>query len=502
MIRRATTTWLLAMAALAAAEREDLLRFTNGDQLHGTYLGIKDGPQAVWRRDDVPAPVEFKTTQLRHIVLHGGRPQKPLGSLSHLGLVNGDRIPGTITGIDAGHITMDTPYAGALKIPRAQVSMMAPNPMGGRVSYFGPFTEDEWKMIHPSYPDGLPPVAKTGPPKDDEDAPGRWEFSGSAWYWKEKQAGTALIHENGMPERAVLRFDLAWKNRLSISIGFHTDFMHPKPEEDDEKKEAKARAFVPGDTSDLPRVFGNGYVLQMYSSYLMLFRTSVDEDGKTSLERVQLSNNNLRLGDAGQAKMEIRSNRRTGGITLFVNDEFVAQWNESEPHAKDAADAPKAGSGFGFIVQGDETPVRISDVVVSEWNGMPDSARSLQVDDQDVVLMSNGTDRYAGRVGTLDDQGKILFEGKHGQFRFPLEEVAEIRFARERLAPASDAPADSLVVRLSPIGSISGRPVSGDASMLAITHPIIGPLNLAIDSAVMIDFNSSNQIIDDWDAEF
>jgi len=132
---------------------------------------------------------------------------------------------------------------------------------------------------------------------------------------------------------------------------------------------------------------------------------------------------------------------------------------------------------------------------------MPDSARSLQVDDQDIVLLSNGTDRFSGKVGEMRD-GKISLEGKYGRFQFMLEDIAEIRFARERLAPAEDLPADNFVVRLNPVGSISGRPVSGDASILGILSPIIGELNLSIDSAIMLDFNSSNQIIDDWDADF
>ena len=132
---------------------------------------------------------------------------------------------------------------------------------------------------------------------------------------------------------------------------------------------------------------------------------------------------------------------------------------------------------------------------------MPDSARSLQIDEQDVVLLSNGTDRYAGRIVGYDDSN-LLFEGKHGSFRFPLADVAEVRFAKERLAEAGEAPADNLVVRMHPIGSISGRPVSGDAKALGMVSPLLGELNLGLESAVMLDFNSSNQIIDDWDADF
>ena len=136
MIRSALIPCLCALAGSAAAEAPaDLLRFTNGDQLHGSFLGIKDGLRAIWQRDDVAAPVDFKTTRIRHIVLHGGRPLKPLGSLSHVGLVNGDRMPGTITAIDDDSVTLDTSYAGILHIPRKQVAMLAPNPLGGRVYY-------------------------------------------------------------------------------------------------------------------------------------------------------------------------------------------------------------------------------------------------------------------------------------------------------------------------------------------------------------------------------
>jgi hypothetical protein len=510
MIRQAVMFGFLTGSMLMASERGDLLRFTNGDQLHGSFLGIKEGPQAVWRRDDVSGPVDFKTTSIRHVVLNGGRPLKPLGSLSHLGLVNGDRVPGTITGIDSEFVMLDTPSAGLLKIARRQVAMLAPNPLGGRVFYYGPFGPEDWKMTHPSLPDGLPPEAaapKENGKNEEEhaasgevDAPGRWVFSGAAWYWRSKQAGTALIRENGMPDRAVLGFDLSWKNRLSISVGFHADFAKTKTEEDAEDK-GRVRAFVPGDTSDLPRLFGNSYVLQMYSSYLMLYRCAVDKEGKSSLERVQLNNNNLRLGESGKAHVEIRSNRRSGSISLFVDGEFVAQWSENDLAGRHAEGYAGKGSGFGFVVQGDDAPLRLSDIVVSEWNGMPDSARSLQIDDQDVVLLSNGTDRYAGRIAGYDNSN-LLFEGKHGSFRFPLADVAEVRFAKERLAEPGEPPADNFVVRMHPVGSISGRPVSGDANMLGMVSPLLGELNLSLESAVMLDFNSSNQIIDDWDADF
>lgn len=510
MTRSTLILWLSSFACLLAEERPDLLRFTNGDQLHGSFRGLNNGPQAIWQRDDVDAPVEFKTESIRHIVLHGGRPLKSLESLSNVTLVNGDRVPGIITTLDDEQITLETTFAGVLRIPRTQVSIISPNPLGGRVHYHGPFSEDEWKMKHSQFPDGLPepaPKDPTKPQKTDEpdtpdSPPGHWVFSGSAWYWQNKKTGTALVRENAMPDRAVLSFDLAWKNRLNLAVAFNADFAQVKPKDTEKNHGKKARVLMPGDSSELPRLFGNSYVIQLSSNYLMMFRSSVDDAGNGSVDRGQVNTNSLRLGETGKAKVEIRSNRLNGGISLFVNDEFIAQWSAKELVGFEGAEITNMGSGFGFVVQGTDSPIRISDVVVSEWNGMPDSARSLQVDDQDVVLMANGTDRFAGKVGKLDPDGKIRFEGKHGNFQFPLQDVAEIRFAREQLATAADAQPNNVVIRLAPIGTISGIPVSGDATTLEIINPIMGEINLSTAPAVMLEFNASNQFIDSWDVDF
>jgi len=499
MIHQAAIPFLCSVIAATAADLPDLLRFTNDDQLRGGFRGIEDGPQVIWQHEDLATPAVFKTTRIRHIVLRGGRPLKLPGTLSHALLGNGDEVPGTITALDDAAVTLETSYAGTLRIPRDRVSMLSPNPLGGRVSYYGPFDEDDWKMAHSSFPDGLPPADSED---KDEKAPGRWVFSGSAWTWQDKNTGTALIRESGMPERAVLRFDLAWKNRLNLAIAFHADFAKPPAgnEPDANAKEIK-RVFEAMDASGMPQLFGNSHVLQLYSNYLTLLRTSVDADGKFSIQREHHHSGNLRLGDAGRATVELRANRRSGEISLFINGEFAAQWNGLEISGEKPQLA-RDGSGFGFMVLAEQSPVRISDIIISEWNGMPDSARSLQVDAHDVVLMTNGTDRFAGRVGSLDEQGRIHFEGKHGRYQFPLEDVAEIRFARDRLASTLAAPEHNLIVRLAPIGRISGQPVSSDGKMLGMVSPIMGRMNLSLEPAIMIDFNSSNTPIDDWNGDF
>jgi hypothetical protein len=504
MIKILTLSWSLAITVLVTAEPADLLRFTNGDQLHGTFQGIKEDRRVIWLRDDVEAPVDFKAEQIRHIVLRGGRPIKALGSVANISMVNGDRIPGNLVDMDDQTISIETSFAGTLRIPREQVVMIAPNPLGGRLRYHGPFIEDEWKMSHASFPEGIPPVDKDAGDEDKEDQPSLWDFSGSAWYWKNKGYGTALIRENALPDRSILRFDLAWKNRLSFAIGFHSDLVKPAPEDKDNKNNAVRRrpvGFVPGDSSILPKLFGNSYVLQIFSMQTILYRTSVAEDGIPPVERVVINGGGRRLGDTGKVTVEIRSNRLTGVISLFMDGDFVAQWDESAGGAYDPSKFAGKGNSFGFVVQTEDSPVKVSDILVAEWNGMPESARSRETDDQDIVLLSNGTDRYSGKVESLHD-GKFRLNGKYGEFVFSLEDVAEIRFARNSVAKESETPADSLAVQFSPLGQISGRPVSGDASSIKIVNPVCGEMNVGLESAIMLDVHESNEFIDDWDAEF
>lgn len=494
-------SWLTGVIACTAMPTPDLLRFTNGDQLHGKFQGINGGPLIVWQREDLSANIEFKAGQLRHLVFNGGKSNKSLATFSHLACVNGDRLPGEIVAIDEKWVTLDSPYAGELKLPRSQVAMIAPSPLGGRIFYHGPFVEAEWQMAHASFPDGLPPqLVEPAGEELDEPSPERWIFSGSAWYWPHQSTGTALLNQSRMPDRGILKFDVAWKNRLSLAVAFQVDFAVPGKIENAAEQQPPPNRFVPGDSSALPLMFGNGYVMHFFSSHIMLYRTAVNGEGVAGLERVQVNTNNLRLGDSGKATIEIRSNRLTGQIILFINEEFAAQWSEASLDSTPSSEAVSP-RGFGFVVQAPNSKVRLSDIIIAEWNGMPDSARSLQSDEQDIVLLTNGTDRFSGTIQSLQD-GKMQLLGRFGDFTFPLEDVAEVRFAKKRLDKASEEASGLATIRFSPIGKISGKLLAADRSAVRLLHPLLGEISCTLEAAVMLEFQSTNNLIDDWDTEF
>ncbi len=446
--------------------------------------------------------VEFKSSELRRIVLRGSRPAKAIEGFSHIGISNGDRIPGVVREMDDKRVVLDTTFGGMIEIPRDQVGLIAQNPLGGRMLYHGPYDPEEWLMIDNNHPEGISAFKV-----DEKEKMPVWKHSGSAWYWQNKETGTALARKVGMPDRAILRFDIAWKSRLSCAIAFHSNFKQAKPvaaNEAEDDVRPQERVIIAGrvmNSASLPDLFGDSYVLQLYSNYVMLHRTSFDIDGRPRLDRVQTTNSSMRLGDSGTATVEIRCNRPTGEISLFINGEFVVQWSEVARDENGEGGYAGKGDGFGFLVQSEDSPVRISEVVVAEWNGMPDAARSLQVDDADIVLLSNGTDRFSGKVTGLS-QGKLKLEGRYGDFEFPLNEIAEVRFAKSRVAEAPNAPSDEMKTRLYPLGRITGQPLTGDAGNLRVLSGTMGEIDINLDYAVMLEFQQTESFLDDWDAEF
>lgn len=490
------TCLALGLCCLAAQAEPDFLRFENGDQMSGRFLGMNTEGDIRWESAEMKDPATFRINTLRHLVLRGGKPERVEETLSHVGLTNGDRIPGRITAIDGSHITLDSKFSGLLRIPKENLSLLAANPLGGRVHYFGPFSADGWQMLQ-----GIPAKQEDKDKEKDTAKTEPWELSGAAWFWKGQQDVSdssnpvALARSEGMSDRSVLRFRMNWKDRVAMSIAFHADFATAVAHEKSDEAEMNIRR----EQGSLPSIFGNCYVLQILSSHMMLYRSTWDPETGPHYDRVQMNSNYIRLGEERSALVEIRSNRPNGHISLFINDEFVAQW--SEPTGKDANSEGFAGkgNGFGFLSQSGGSAVRISEIMVSDWNGMPDSARSMELDDKDVVLMTNGTDRFSGKILGMEPNDMVRFESRHGTILVPLDEIAEIRFARSQLAKseAQQGP----VLHLGPIGRISVKSIAGDRDLLKLQHHILGPVDLRSDPVIMVEYKSGTRIVDSWDVD-
>ncbi len=516
MIRPLVIATLIAapLAARAQEEAKDHLRFTNGDQLEGHFGGFNSSGKITWERADFAAPIELQPGKVRQIVLRDARPSIDSADPSHITLVNGDRIPGKIVAADEHEMTLESKSAGVLTLPREVVSSIAPNPFGGRLVYAGPFDDKGWKIIPAEkLPDGGvnglgmgglgnggDGAAGKAPKKGDkpgEDRPG-WSHAGAAWY--SRASGDAVVFDAGMPDRAVLRFKLGWRSRPMISVAFHADLAQPAPKEPKKEGEDAPERPMAGMAPNFARMFGTGYVFNFNQGYMNLQRTGFDEDGNPEVERVRVGNL-PRLPESGEALFEIRCDRKEGSIAVYLNGEFVQQWYTAEEGQEAKSDEPSykaPGGGIGFQVQSGSSQMRVSDIVVAEWNGMTDSARSMENEQQDIVLLTNGTDRFSGRIHGIHED-LVEVEGKYATLKIPMQEVAEMHFARSSRRKLEPQENTEVIVHMKPVGRVSGVPVSSKDGHLQLDSRLAGKIDLDLSPAVVLEFQSAGGFLDEWD---
>jgi hypothetical protein len=227
------------------------------------------------------------------------------------------------------------------------------------------------------------------------------------------------------------------------------------------------------------------------------------------VERVRVGSTSVRLQDTGEALFEIRCDRSTGVITVHIDGEFAVQWNISDqnPQGPVEEDEDEAGStvryrapggGLGFMVQGNAAPIRISDVVVAEWNGLTDSARSMEIEERDVALLANGTDRFSGKLVAIRD-GMAEIEAAYGPLKVPMKDIAEIHLAGEDRRNPVEEPAGGIVVHLQPVGRLSGIPQGSAGGRILLDSPLAGKVDLDLAPAVVLEFQSVGGFLDDWD---
>ena len=513
---------LIALSTSALGAAEDVLRFTNGDQLHGEYQGIGEDQTVLWTRADLAAQLSLKSKNIRHIVLQGAAPQKNPSLFSYITLTNGDQIPGRVINFDDKTLELDSHAVGKISIPSTAVAGINPNPFGGKLMYVGPFSPDGWEVLSPQEIKVIeeadpfagaeenkeePKVEKKEEKKKEEPS---WKHAGSSWY--HVKGTQPLIRRDCMGESSRLRFRISWRNRLNVNVALHADFMQPpekKKEEGENNKKAgivRAPAFGFNGMSNQAQSFGNSLVLNIYQTYFSLSRHGYDANGQPISQRLVHTQSGVQLPNSGDATIEIRSDRSKGLLMIFINDQYAAQWedlprlkNDEEEKDKESTDQP-LGSGFGLQCTGTSDPLRLSDVVISEWNGIKDSAYSMSHEKRDIILLGNGTDRYSGEVTGIKNN-TVTFKNAYSELQIPLSEVSEIVFAKSAKPETKEAAEGTVTARFYPTGKISGLPLTSQRNILQLNHLAAAQLNVDLSTAISLEFNDENPFLETLDEE-
>lgn len=122
-----------SFASVASAQSTDLLRFSNGDQLHGSFLGISENHAITWKRDDLGEVMTLKTENIRHIILQNHAPQQAPSDFAYISLNNGDQIPGNVVALDDKNVQIESQTVGDISLPTSAVAAICPNPFGGKL---------------------------------------------------------------------------------------------------------------------------------------------------------------------------------------------------------------------------------------------------------------------------------------------------------------------------------------------------------------------------------
>lgn len=481
-------------ALITTATSEDLLRFKNGDVIHGSYAGIGEGPVVLWENPEAQHDISFETKNLRKILFNKGRSRSRLKTQDLVELSNGDRLPGTVVNLDEKSLTFDGDFGGLLAIPRNHIKRLSINRHGPDPSYLGPFDEAGW-----SFQNNEKGGRKRARAKDDKEAEKKkspWQLSGGAWY---NERSSVLALETPSADRTSYKFRVAWRNHLNLSVAFLADFERPVTQKEDEElvepnEENPSNLLLDGPAghSD-PERFGTSYLLSLHSNYIRLQRTGFDQDGRPETNSFKSESAHSELRDAYEATFEARVDRKKGLFTFYINGRRLTEWEDPSGEIAD-------GGHLAFF-PGNNSSIRLSDIAINNWNGMPDSALSMQSEQNDIVLLHNGTDRLSGKVLNISDD-QLTLESHYATFDIPTEDVAEIFFASDTIQPAQEESQSAAVLHFRPLGSLTLLPKTGTPNRIAGHHQSIGELDLSLDSVYLIEFDPEVTVFDNWDDDF
>lgn len=535
----------------------DIIRFTNGDILHGEFVRL--GKRVIWSRRDIERDIDFKVLNVSQIVFDGGRSKQNSPIQSYVTLINGDQIPGEIISLDDKELVLKSPFTNELKISRGAIVSLTPNPFDGKLNYAGPFTSDGWVMME-SKKNKVRKRAAEKKAEDDEKEVGlenskkeeseknnpSWLYSGASFYSTNTQP---LVFDAGLPDVGRLKFKAAWKNRLQFNLAFHADFTRPLPREiieqdndtktpeeenliqEDAKKEPTSKEDVnPAEEAKpeykpleyerlfdqiegkkfqshewLPensgishaQAYGSSYVLSISGYYPTLTSCTFDEEGnmKTSSQRSNRVTVNTNLQNEGEAEFEIRFNRPKNQVYLFINGEYAFQWNDLAGYAG-------KGGGIAFAAMSN-CKLKVTDITATSWSGAIDSAMSLSHEERDIALLTNGTDRFSGEIIKIEN-GEAHFNGGFSEMTIPLEELSELQFKKSAHFDSTKLEWGDQIGRIifNPIGRLTLNPRASEDRNLQGESPILGKIEVNLSSAVLLDFADESDVLNEWITDF
>lgn len=478
---------LLSLCSYAGAI--DILNFTNNDTLHGEFIGYTESGKLIWKSNNADNNIHFDKKELRRVIMRQGASPKPFSHSSYLTLANGDIIPCEVLDFTKDKVNIRTDFAGQIELERKNVKSISINPLGKEVLYNGPVNEANWEVIE---------IDSTGLQKDgaetlDPDQPA-WEYGSFSWYNNGKM-GAIANKKNPIPDAFRMSFKAEARRYSNVALMFHADFKAPSSIPNDGQKRAAKNISA----EKVTKHFGSCFALRINPSSSSLAIYHVTEDGTSSYTHLPTTNGRTRIYGSNTdlaSNIELRVNRSKKIISAFRDDKVIGQWDLQ--HANNIP----TGSGFGFMSlhSGESYLTRISHIVIAPWNGIVDSQASLSNEDRDVVMLSNGTDRFSGAAEFANDD-HLSFKGKYAELHIPRNELESVHFASSATATKESFDGHWINFEFYGTGKLSAKSLGTSDEGVLISHPILGNLTLKKEFLSSIDYDQEPSLLDLWNTK-
>jgi len=351
----------------------DLLKFTNGDLLHGAIVDVK-GSLLRWRRADVQEPIAFNLDNVLEMQF-APRPPRTTRTPHRLAveLTNGDRLAGDLVALDGRTLKLITWYAGPIELKRAMVQRIVCQAAPQQAIFAGPTSLAGWTLA--------------------EGSRSAWKYKNGAFYCLPRNGGGVGRNVN-LPDLANIEFDLAWRGQLYFQVGFYF--------------------------SNLNNLYSSGgYMLQFNHTSVYLNRTSPNRGANNMGSSVEVP----KLQTRSKTHVALRVNKAKKTIALFLDGELVKQWTDGEDFAG-------SGRGMIFFTQG-QSQMRLANILVTAWDGRLDSETAAAAPGaEDLVRFANG-DKLSGAVTGIA-HGEAAVAASFGEMKVPLERIAQIEFTGQK----------------------------------------------------------------------
>jgi hypothetical protein len=390
---------LFVALAPAGAQLPDGLAFRNGDALNGKLLAILPRGVVRWEHPDAAEPIEFKAASVAQIDFPAHKP--PPGASNDLCRVfwpNGDALDGNLVALDLDTLTLETWYAGTLKLPRAAVQSVAFTPRLPLV-FAGIDGLEGWTQTNSAR--ALAGVAVVT---------GKWSYRNGAFY-ADKSA--SIARDLKLPDVAKIQFDMAWKGTLNLSVGLYTDSLQP----------------ILLTEKDNGPDFGGFYSLRFQSTVFISCTPIRKKDPLRSLGDLVVPS----LNNKDRVHVDLRASKPDHRILLFLDGVLAKEWNDPGGFVGE-------GTGIRFVQNAGST-VKIGHLLVSKWNGRVDDGAAAPPDGARDTVSSDSGAKISGAVNAILD-GLVSVETAAGLAQIPLDSVTGIDFARHPGTPPKGSAAN------------------------------------------------------------